>query len=107
MPAGASAGGWWPLVRADPVPLTLYVTARCGFCALLKRYLDYRAIPYREVNVDLDEAAAEQLERWTGGYRTVPTVRIGERVLLNPRGPEVEAALASANAASETEPRDA
>jgi glutaredoxin len=64
---------------------------------LLKRYLDYRDIAYQEINVDLDHAAAERLERWTGGYRTVPTVRIGDRVLINPKGPEVEEALAEAS----------
>ena len=69
------------------------MTARCGFCALLKRYLAHRGIPFTEVDIDRDPAAAAQLERWTGGYRTVPTVLIGGRVLVNPRGPEVLAAL--------------
>jgi len=71
----------------------LYTTARCGYCLLLKRFLDYRHVAYDEIDVDRDPQAAAQLEAWTGGYRTVPTVELGGRVLVNPRGPDVLAAL--------------
>jgi mycoredoxin len=78
----------------------MYTTSRCGYCVLLKRYLDFRGIVYQEVNIEDDPALQRQLEEWTGGYRTVPTVQIGEQVLVNPRGPEVEAALATQYAAA-------
>ncbi len=61
---------------------------------LLKRFLDYRGIAYDEVNVEDKPEEQRRLEEWTGGYQTVPTVQIGERILINPRGWDVEAALA-------------
>ena len=73
----------------------MYTTSRCGYCVLLKRYLNFRGIAYEEVNIEDDPALQRQLEEWTGGYQTVPTVQIGEQVLVNPRGPDVEAALAT------------
>jgi len=73
----------------------MYTTNHCGYCVLLKRYLDFRGITYQEVNVEDEPALQRQLEQWTGGYQTVPTVQIGELILVNPRGPEVEAALAA------------
>ncbi len=84
--------------HAEPPLLRLYTTTRCGYCVLLKRYLDYRSIPYDEVDIDHDHAAAARLERWTGGYRIVPTAVIGDRVLVNPKGSEVEGALREAGA---------
>jgi mycoredoxin len=79
----------------------MYTTSRCGYCVLLKRYLDYRGIDYQEINVEDEPELQRQLEEWTGGYQTVPTVRIGELVLVNPRGPEVEAALAGHGGSAE------
>jgi len=67
----------------------LYTTTWCGYCVLLKRYLNYHGIAYDEIDIEADEAVAERLERWTGGYRTVPTVQIGDAILVNPKGKEV------------------
>jgi glutaredoxin len=72
----------------------LYTTSRCGYCLLLKRYLSYRQIEFDEVNVDDRPEEQARLNGLTGGTQTVPTVVVGDQVLVNARGPEVLAALA-------------
>jgi glutaredoxin len=53
-------------------------------------------IPFHEVDIEVDEHEhfAERIERKTGGFRTVPTLEVRDRLLVNPTIREVEAALA-------------
>jgi glutaredoxin len=46
--------------------------------------LDEHNIAYTEVNIDEDETAAERVEQWNHGNRTVPTLDIGGTILTNP-----------------------
>lgn len=48
------------------------------------------------VDIDSDEHAhhGRRIEQQTGGYRIVPTVEVGERLLVNPTVAEVTDALA-------------
>ena len=41
-------------------------------------------MPYTEINIDDNEAAAERVEQWNRGNRTVPTLDIGGTILTNP-----------------------
>ena len=47
------------------------------------------------VDIDRDEHAhhGRRIEQQTGGYRIVPTVEVGERLLVNPTVAEVTDAL--------------
>ena len=36
------------------------------------------------IYIDEDEEAAERVEQWNNGYRTVPTLDIGGTILTNP-----------------------
>jgi mycoredoxin len=76
-------------------PVTMYSTAWCGYCRRLKRQMDEAGIPYREVDLDEDPRDADRIVRATGGFRTVPTLDVGGRLLVNPTLPEVREALAS------------
>ena len=78
-----------------PVAVTLYTTSWCGFCRRTKRDRDGQGIPYDEVDVEEHPEVGERIERATGGARTVPTLEIGGRLLVNPRPEEIEAALAA------------
>jgi len=74
--------------------ITLYSTTWCGYCLRLKRMLDREGIGYREVNIELDEAAAEVVMRVNGGNQTVPTVVFPDwTALTNPSLDEVKVAL--------------
>jgi mycoredoxin len=69
--------------------MTLFSTEWCGYCRRLKRGLDEAGIVYREIDVDTDESAAAAIMVATGGPRTVPTVAVDGRLLVNPSVGEV------------------
>lgn len=76
--------------------VTMYKTETCGHCRRLKRALEGNGVEVVEVDVETRPEVAERIVEATGGYRVVPTVEIGERLLVNPSPQEVKAALADA-----------
>jgi glutaredoxin len=46
--------------------------------------LEEHHVPYTEINIDDDEAAAQRVEQWNRGNRTVPTLDVGGTILTNP-----------------------
>ncbi len=50
-------------------------TAGCPFVTLAKRVLNDYAVPFREILIDQDEFAREQVRAWTG-FLAVPTLVI-------------------------------
>ncbi len=78
--------------EAVPTPFTVYWRPGCGFCARLFRQLDRHHLDPVVVDIWSDDEA----RRWLGdriGSETVPTVVVGDRVMVNPRVEEVVAAL--------------
>jgi formylglycine-generating enzyme required for sulfatase activity len=77
-----AAGGSAPPIAPRP-PYDLVVYGRSTFCADLIRmkvWLDAWNVPYRQVQIDLDEPMAYRLDEWLSS-RTVPTLvvaRYGE-----------------------------
>jgi mycoredoxin len=77
--------------------VTMYSTTWCGYCRRLATGLDRAGIPYSQVNIELDEEAAERVIRINGGNRTVPIVMLADgTALTNPTVAEVSARLAAA-----------
>jgi len=76
----------------------MYTTSWCGYCTQLKGLLDRDGIPYREVNIELDETAAGYVMSVNGGNRTVPTVAFADgTALTNPSIEEVKRNLTRAS----------
>ncbi|MCC7078673.1 MAG: glutaredoxin family protein [Acidimicrobiia bacterium] len=75
-----------------PERVVMYTTVWCGICRRLKRALGRHGVEVEEVDIEAFPEHAETIERLTGGYRTVPTVRVGDRYLVNPTADEVLAA---------------
>ena len=69
--------------------ITVYTTQTCGPCRRLKRGLDEAGVAFREVDINHEPAVATRIEQATGGYRIVPTVEVGHRLLVNPPLDEV------------------
>ena len=64
--------------------VTMYATSWCGFCYRARRFLDENNVVYTEIDIDQDEEAAERVQAWNNGNRTVPTIDFGGTVLTNP-----------------------
>jgi len=88
-------------VGATPTPqLTrtahdLVIYGRWSFCPDLisgKSWLHAWGVPYRQINIDLDEQAAARIDEWLGS-RTVPTYIVAERGQVLPITPPADADL--------------
>jgi len=72
--------------------VVFYTRPRCPYSFRLRRALHRRGLPFREVNIWEDAAAAAAVRDVANGNETVPTVHVGERWLVNPTADEVCAA---------------
>lgn len=76
--------------------LTMYTTTWCGYCTRLKAWLHREGIDFAEVNIELDDDAAQTVMTVNQGNRTVPTVVFPDgTALTNPSIAEVKAHLAA------------
>lgn len=76
-------------------PITVYSTTWCGHCKRLLRQLDEASIAYEVIDLDQQPQHGERIEAKTGGFLTVPTLEVGEELLVNPSIVQVQQALAS------------
>lgn len=74
-------------------PITVYSTTWCGYCRTLKMFLTQNAVPFDEVDIEEQPQYGPLIEQVTGGYRTVPTVKIGEEYYVNPSGRDLRRIL--------------
>ncbi len=74
----------------------VYTTQTCGPCRRLKRQLVEARVPFREVDVNRAPEVGARIEAATGGFRIVPTVVVGDELLVNPSVGEVTEVLGSA-----------
>lgn len=76
--------------------LTMYTTTWCGYCVRLKSGLQREGITFNEVNIELDDTAADLVMKVNGGNRTVPTLVFPDgTALTNPSLAQVKAQLAA------------
>ena len=76
--------------------VTMYTTSWCGYCRRLKAGLDRAGIEYAEVDIELDESAADVVVAANGGNRTVPTLVFADgSALTNPSVDQVKSKLAA------------
>jgi thioredoxin reductase (NADPH) len=59
----------------------MYCTAWCPDCRRARAWLSSRNIPYTEVDITANPAAAKQVEAWNHGNRTTPTFEINGKVI--------------------------
>ena len=54
--------------------IKMYTTTWCGDCQVTKNFLNRFGVPFEEVNIESDPAAAEYVMQVNGGRRSVPTL---------------------------------
>ena len=76
--------------------ITMYSTTWCGYCRRLKDQLGREGIEFVEVDIELDERAAELVMEVNGGTQTVPTLVFPDgSAMTNPSVAEVREHLAA------------
>lgn len=73
-----------PQVVAD-----VYWRPGCPYCSALRRDLLRRSVPTRWHDIWQDTGARDFVRSANNGDETVPTVRVGDVTLTNPRGAQV------------------
>ena len=56
--------------------ITVYMGPQCAFCDAAKRLLTKKNIPYKEINIALDEDKREEMLKKSNGKRTIPQIFI-------------------------------
>ena len=73
--------------------VVVYWRPGCPFCSGLFRQLDKLGVEYTRTNIWDDSSAAAFVRSVANGNETVPTVSVGGKSLVNPRGADVVALL--------------
>lgn len=76
--------------------IVLFSTRWCGDCRRAKRLFDALGVPFTEINIDEDRAAAARVMRLNDGMRSVPTILFPDgSVLVEPSNAALGAKLAA------------
>ncbi len=80
-----------------PKPVKMYTLSTCSHCKATKKFLDNCAVQYEFTDVDLLDgeeriAILEDIRQWNPNC-TVPTIIIGDTVVIGYREDEIREAL--------------
>lgn len=83
----------WEIANARrAVPVVMYSTAWCGVCKRARAYFEEKRIAFEEHDVDRDAVARAEYQR-LNPRRSVPTLKIGDEVVVGFSAQAVERAL--------------
>jgi len=78
--------------------VTMYTTTWCGYCVRRKKLMQREGIDYAEVDIEVDDVAADVVMQANGGNRTVPTLVFPDgTALTNQSIDQVKARLAESS----------
>lgn len=72
----------------------VYSTPTCPYCRAAKRYLASRGIPFEDIDVSRNRAAAIEMIR-KSGQQGVPVLDINGEIIVGFDRPRIDAALAA------------
>jgi len=72
----------------------VYSTPTCPYCQAAKRYLAARGIPFEDIDVSRNRAAALEMIR-KSGQQGVPVLDINGEIIVGFDRPRIDAALAA------------
>ena len=91
---------YWPVAAPEATPdgqsplVQIYTTATCGYCKLLRKYLQARGITYADHDIERNRDAWQAFQ--AAGARGVPFVVIGAHRIEGFNPVAIERALAAA-----------
>ena len=56
--------------------VTVYMGPMCGYCDAAKRLLNKKNIPYKEINIALEEDKMDEMQKKSNGAKTIPQIFI-------------------------------
>ena len=56
--------------------VTVYMGPMCAYCDAAKRLLTKKNIPYKEINIAVEESKMEEMIKKSNGKRTIPQIFI-------------------------------
>ena len=80
----------------DEPQVTIYSASWCAFCHMAKNYLDGLKVKYKDIDVDKDHQAAQDLVKKTG-QAGIPVIEIGEATIIGFDRPRIDSALEQYN----------
>ncbi|MBT3190428.1 MAG: NrdH-redoxin [Anaerolineae bacterium] len=72
--------------------IIMFSTPSCSYCRKAKQYFRKKQVPFREVDVSRDQAAARDMVR-RSGQQGVPQIRIGSKTIIGFDRPKIDRIL--------------
>ncbi len=66
---------------SEPRRVVVFSTPTCPYCTMVKHYLEQKGVPFDDVDVSRDQAAAVDMVR-RSGQMGVPVVDIGGQIVV-------------------------
>ena len=57
----------------------IYMGPMCGYCDAAKRLLNKKNIPFKEINIALEENKMEEMLKKSNGMKTIPQIFIEDK----------------------------
>lgn len=70
----------------------LFTTPSCSYCKLAKNYLRQRGVPFKDIDVSRDAAAARDMVR-RSGQQGVPVIDVGGKIIVGFDRPKLDRML--------------
>jgi glutaredoxin len=86
--------------EAEPAPepdvdVVIYCTPWCPGCMRARAYLKELGIPFVEVDISRDRAAARRVREWANGNETTPTINVKGKIVIDWNKAALDEALRS------------
>ena len=72
--------------------VVMFTTPTCSYCRKAKQYFRKKSVPFRDVDVSRDQAAARDMVR-RSGQQGVPQIQIGREVVIGFDRPKIDRLL--------------
>jgi len=58
--------------------VVIYTGPMCNYCSAAKHLLSKKKVDYTEINIAIDPAKMEEMQKRTNGARTIPQIFVGK-----------------------------